>query len=59
LLDLLPKNASGQTRRITDYHKPTGNLYTVNDLIARLAESHRQAVEKLSNPKVTGGKKKP
>ena len=41
LLDLLPKNASGKTRRIADYHKPTGHLYTVTDLMNRLEESYR------------------
>jgi hypothetical protein len=43
LLDLLPKNASGQTRRIADYHKPTGHIYTVADLLAKLADSYRTA----------------
>src|SRR6185503_17441521 len=43
LLDLLPKNASGQTRRIRDYHKPTGRFYTVSDLVAGLKESYRKA----------------
>jgi len=42
LLDLLPKNASGKTRRIADYHKPTGHLYTVTDLVTRLAESYQK-----------------
>jgi hypothetical protein len=58
LLDLLPKNASGTTRRIENYQKPTGNLYTVEDLISRLEISHREAVEKskaVSKPE----KKKP
>jgi hypothetical protein len=44
LLDLLPKDASAQTRRIRDYHKPTGHIYTVDDLLARLEESHGEAV---------------
>ena len=43
LLDLLPKGASGQTRRIPDYHKPTGHLYTVEALIERLSESYEEA----------------
>jgi hypothetical protein len=46
LVDLLPKDASGRTRRIADHDKPTGHLYTVNDLLAQLAASHRQALEK-------------
>lgn len=56
LLDLLPKNASGQTRRIPDYHKPTGNLYTVSDLVARLADSHRKASEEKVVVERTGNK---
>jgi hypothetical protein len=41
LLDLLPKNASGRTRRIADYDRPTGHLYTVSDLVAYLAECYQ------------------
>jgi hypothetical protein len=48
LLDLLPKKASGTTRRIENYHKATGNLYTVEELIARLQISHQKAVEKIT-----------
>ena len=49
LLDLLPKNASGQTRRIADYHKPTGHLYTVADLIERLSKSYQEAEKEAPN----------
>ena len=50
LLDLLPKNASGKTRRIQDYHKPTGHLYTVDDLLRRLEESHRRTLQPSGTP---------
>jgi hypothetical protein len=40
LLDLLPKNASGKTRRVKNYDEPTGHIYTTKDLLDRLAESH-------------------
>lgn len=43
LVDLLPKNASGKTRRIPDYDKPTGRLYTVDDLLNRLNQIYVQA----------------
>lgn len=56
LLDLLPKNASGQTRRIKDYDKSTGQIYTVTDLIDRLSESYRHAEQKLPQ---TGGRELP
>jgi hypothetical protein len=48
LLDLLPKGSSGKTRRISDYHKPTGHLYTVDNLVARLAESYSKDAEQVS-----------
>lgn len=48
LLDLLPKNASGKTRRISDYDKATGHLYTVADLIDRLAESYQETEKALA-----------
>jgi hypothetical protein len=35
-LELLPKNSSGKVRTIRDYDKPTGRLYTADDLLARL-----------------------
>jgi hypothetical protein len=40
LLDLLPKNSSGRTRRVKDYDQPTGHIYTEADLLERLAESY-------------------
>jgi hypothetical protein len=40
LLDLLPKDASGKTRRIASYDNPTGHIYTVADLISQLADRY-------------------
>ncbi len=56
LLDLLPKKASGETRKIANYHKPSGSIYTTNDLIVRLAESHRQAAAKIPAAKIQSAK---
>ncbi|MBM4093828.1 MAG: hypothetical protein FJ276_31140 [Planctomycetes bacterium] len=39
LVDLLPKNRSGKTRKITDYRKATGRIYTQEALMKRLEES--------------------
>jgi hypothetical protein len=50
LLDLLPKKASGKTRRIADYHKPTGHLYTASALVDRLSESYKKQTEQTSTP---------
>ncbi|MGE3776168.1 MAG: hypothetical protein AB7F89_03205 [Pirellulaceae bacterium] len=44
LLDLLPKHASGKTRKIADYDKPTGHLYTVEDLLEALRQSYDKTV---------------
>lgn len=43
LLDLLPKNASAQTRTIRDYDKPTGKIYTREQFIERLQQAYDQA----------------
>ena len=43
LLDLLPKKRSGKTRRIDEYNKPTGRIYTEDDLIKRLKKSYDAA----------------
>ena len=43
LLDLLPKTGSGKRRQIKDYDRPTGRIYTVDDLLKRLEESHARA----------------
>lgn len=40
-LDLLPKNASGKVRSIRNYDKPTGRIYTQEQLLRRLQESYR------------------
>lgn len=49
LLDLLPKRGSGQTRTIKDYDKPTGRIYTADQLLARLRDSHTRALEELAS----------
>ena len=38
-LDLLPKNSSGRVRTIKDYDKPTGRIYTEEELLRRLNRS--------------------
>ncbi|MHB8970026.1 MAG: hypothetical protein ACYC3X_10145 [Pirellulaceae bacterium] len=38
-LDLLAKNASGKVRTIKDYDKPTGRIYTEEELLKRLHRS--------------------
>lgn len=38
LIDFLPKIGSSKTRRVKDYKKPTGNLYTFNDVVEYLAK---------------------
>ena len=38
LVDFLPKTRSGKTRRVKDYNKPTGQLYTFGDVIDYLAK---------------------
>jgi hypothetical protein len=43
LLDLLPKTRSGKTRTIKDYKKPTGRIYTEEDLVKRLVKSYEDA----------------
>jgi hypothetical protein len=42
LLELLPKQGNGRTRRILDFHEPTGRIYTVEQLKARLQESYQK-----------------
>ncbi len=41
LTDLLPKGLSGKTPRIKDLDKPTGRVYTLDELLRRLETSHR------------------
>ncbi len=43
LVSLLPKTGDGKKRRVKDYHQPTGNLYTQEDVLARLKESYDRA----------------
>jgi len=38
LIDFLPKSRSSKTRRIKDYKKPTGKLYTLDSVIDYLAK---------------------
>ena len=38
MLALLPKNRSGRVRKIKDYTKPTGRVYTQQDLAKRIFE---------------------
>ena len=38
LIDVLPKSGSSKTRRVKDYKKPTGRLYTFNDVVGYLAK---------------------
>ena len=41
--DLLPKKADGRTRKIKSYDKPTGQIYTEQDLLNRLQISYSAA----------------
>lgn len=41
----LPKKRDGKTRRVKDYDKPTGRIYTIDQLVKRLKESHDAARE--------------
>lgn len=38
MIELLPKQGSGKTRRVRDYDRPTGKIYTAEHLKARLRE---------------------
>lgn len=38
MIDFLPKVRSSKTRRVKDYKKPTGKLYTLDDVINHLAK---------------------
>jgi len=40
LVDFLPKTRSGKTRAVKDYEKPTGKIYTSEQLLGRLRKSH-------------------
>lgn len=43
LLDLLPKDASGRTRQIRNYWKPTGKIYVRDQFVKRLDASYQAA----------------
>ena len=43
LLDLLPKDASGRTRQIRNYGKPTGKIYVRDQFVKRLDASYQAA----------------
>jgi hypothetical protein len=46
MLEFLPKTRSGKQRRVADYDKPTGRIYTMDAFLERLRESHAQAQKK-------------
>jgi hypothetical protein len=46
MLEFLPKKKSGKRRRVADYDKPTGRIYTIEAFLERLQESHTQAKKK-------------
>lgn len=46
LIDFLPKDRSGKTRRIKDYDKATDKLYTVKQFKTALQESYEAAQKK-------------
>lgn len=54
LLDLLPKGANGQTRKIQDYDKRTGRVYTVADLVAAVRTLYRQAEKEAGRAETSG-----
>ena len=47
-LELLPKDSSGKTRTIKDYRKPTGRVYTGEQLLARLKMSYQGSAQSKS-----------
>lgn len=46
LRDLLPKTRSGRPEAVKDYDKPTGRIYTVEQLTQRLRECYEKASKK-------------
>jgi hypothetical protein len=48
LVELLPKQRSGKTRRVQDYDKPTKKIYTLEQLQKRIRESYEQARQELN-----------
>ncbi|MBC8354263.1 MAG: hypothetical protein H8E66_19895 [Planctomycetes bacterium] len=47
LIDFLPKDRSGKTRRVKDYDKATENIYTINDFNKAIRRSYYAATAKL------------
>ena len=43
MLEFLPKKGSSKSRKVADYDKPTGQIYTVDQLTQRLEESYARA----------------
>lgn len=46
MVDFLPKGRSGKSRRVPDYKKPTGHLYTAKQLLERLAKSYADDIRR-------------
>lgn len=44
LEDLLPKKPGGRTRKVKDFDKPTGRIYTEQQFVKRLRQSFDQAL---------------
>ena len=42
MTEFLPKNRSGKSRKVPDYKKPTGKLYTARQFLERLHESYQE-----------------
>ena len=47
LAGLLPMDAEGKSRKVKDFQKPTGHIYTVDALLRRLQELHRQDLQRV------------
>lgn len=45
ILEMLPKGKSGKARKVPDYDKPTGRIYTQDQLLKQLRKSHELAVK--------------
>jgi hypothetical protein len=46
MTDFLPKGVSGKAPRVADIDKPTGRVYTQNDLLTALEAEYRQAAKR-------------
>lgn len=49
MLEMLPKGKSGKARKVADYDRPTGRIYTQEQLLKQLRKSHEQAVKTAGN----------